>query len=305
MPPFRAIVVFYHVALLDSIARAADRLGVTPSAVSQQVRMLEEQVGTSLVTRSGRNVRLTEAGERYFEEISEHVESIIRSTETMRGIRRPTTITIRATPTIATKWLLPRLGDFLSKEPGTEVHLDGSNEPVDFTRDAVDLEIRHGTGGWPGLHVEPLTSERFLPVCSPSLAGPGALAFEDFVRFRLIQSVKAQIQWGAGFEAVGIDAPRIGARLSFDRSHMAIEAAALGLGIALESELMMESELRSGRLVVPVARTPELRMSTQWLVCPRSNLRKRRVVRLLEWLREQAIEWQSNSPANSLDFLPK
>ncbi|WP_342453170.1 LysR substrate-binding domain-containing protein [Jiella mangrovi] len=223
----------------------------------------------------------------------------------MRGIRKPTTIAIRATPTIATKWLLPRLGDFLAREPGTEVHLDGSNEPVDFTRDAVDLEIRHGTGGWPGLHVEPLTSERFLPVCSPSLAGPGTLSFEDFVRFRLIQSVKAQIQWATGFDAVGIAEPRIAARLSFDRSHMAIEAASLGLGIALESELMMESELRSGRLVVPVSRTPELRMSTQWLVCPRSNLRKRRVVRLLEWLREKAIEWQENSPANSIDFLPK
>ena len=303
MPPFRAIVVFYHVAMLDSIARAADRLGVTPSAVSQQVRALEEQIGASLLTRVGRNVRLTEAGERYFELISENVEGIIRATEAMQGIGTPATLTIRATPTVSTKWLLPRLSNFLESEPNTEIRLDGSNEPVDFTRDAVDLEIRHGTGGWPGLHVEPLATERFLPVCAPSLTGPGSLSPSEVMGFRLIRSVKAQVQWPSWFEALEIAEREPRRRLSFDRSHMAIEAAALGLGIALESELMMESELRSGRLIVPVAVVPELRLSTQWLVCPRANLRRRRVMRLLEWLRAEVAIWQSGSPANSLDFL--
>lgn len=303
MTPFRAIAVFYHVAKLNSIAQAASHLGVTPSAVSQQIRVLEEQVGTMLVTRAGRNIRLTEAGENYFELISDKVDGIIQATATVRGSRAPTTLTIRATPTISTKWLLPRLGKFLAESPGMDIRLDGSNEPVDFTRDQVDLEIRHGLGGWSGLYKEPLVEERFLPVCSPQLAAAGTLSSGDILDFRLIRSVKAQIQWPAWLQANGMQDRNTNSRLSFDRSHMAIDAAALGLGIALESELMMEAELRSGRLVVPVMQTPHLLAATQWMVCPRSNLRRRRVVRLMEWLRAEVAEWKAGSPANTIDFL--
>jgi DNA-binding transcriptional LysR family regulator len=303
MLPFRAIVVFHQVALVESIARAADRLGVTASAVSQQIRVLEEQIGTTLVARTGRNIKLTEAGERYFELISADVEAITRATESMRGIRTAASITIRATPTISTKWLLPRLGRFLEQEPNIEVRLDGSNEPVDFTRDAVDLEIRHGIGGWPGLHTEPLAIERFIPVCAPQLADSKSLEPSDVTNYRLIRSVKAQVQWPTWFEAVGVEPGARSRRLSFDRSHMAVEAAALGLGIALESDLMMEDELRSGRLVIPVKLTPEISISTQWLVCPRSNLRRSRVTRIIEWLRVEARAWQNDTPTNSLEYL--
>lgn len=303
MLPFRAIVTFHQVAVLESIVRAAEKLGVTASAVSQQIRTLEQQVGTSLVTRRGRSIRLTEAGDRYFELISREIETITRATDALRGARTPASITIRATPTISTKWLLPRLHRFLNLEPGLDVRLDGSNEPVDFNRDSVDLEIRHGTGSWPGLHAEPLAIESFLPVCSPALAMAGSLTPSQVGEHRLIRSVKAQVQWPAWFEAMQVEQRAPSRRLSFDRSHMAIEAATLGLGIALESDLMMEDELRNGRLVVPVARSPQLRLSTQWLVCPRANLRRHRVAALIDWLRGEAVQWQASTPANSLDYL--
>lgn len=118
--------------------QAAEELSVTPSAVSQQIRTLEEQIGTTLVARNGRNIRLTEAGERYFDLISEKVEGVIRATEMMRGTRQVANMVIRTTPTIATKWLLPRLGRFLKVMPDTNIRIDGSNEPVDFNRDKVD-----------------------------------------------------------------------------------------------------------------------------------------------------------------------
>lgn len=303
MTSFRAIIVFYHVARLQSIARASEELNVTASAVSQQVRVLEEQTGTTLVVREGRNIRLTEAGEHYFQSIADKVEGILRATEMMQGMRAPSTVVIRATPTISTKWLLPRLGRFLEEMPGTDVRLDGSNEPVDFNRDDVDLEIRHGLGGWTGLYEEPLTEERFLPVCSPSLAEAGSLEPADIPQLRLIRSIKAQVQWPTWLAALQLGEVQAGARLSFDRSHMAIEAASLGLGIALESELMMEAELRSGKLVVPVRQTPRLLARTQWMVCPRSNLRRHRVVRLMEWLREEVVLWKSDNPGDSLEYL--
>ena len=173
MIPFRAISVFYQVATLNSVAAAAEHLGVTPSAVTQQLRALEQQIGTSLVTKVGRKIRLTEAGERYFEMIAEQIEGIIASTRFIQGAKPSTLLTIRATPTISTKWLLPRLPTFLDANPDIDIRLDGTNEPTDFARDLVDIEIRHGTGKWTGLHIEPLVQEQFIPVCSPSVAGRG------------------------------------------------------------------------------------------------------------------------------------
>jgi DNA-binding transcriptional LysR family regulator len=109
MTPSRAISVFYHVATLNSVTAAEQALGVTPSAVSQQIRSLEDQIGTALITRAGRTVKLTEAGERYFELVADQVAGIISSTDLMKGTATATRLTIRATPSISTKWLLPRL----------------------------------------------------------------------------------------------------------------------------------------------------------------------------------------------------
>jgi len=293
--PFRAISVFYQVATLNSVAAAAEHLGVTPSAVTQQLRALEQQIGTSLVTKVGRRIRLTEAGERYFEMIAEQVEGIIASTLLIQGTKTSTLLTIRATPTISTKWLLPRLPAFLEANPDIDIRLDGTNEPTDFARDLVDVEIRHGTGKWTGLHMEPLVEERFLPVCAPSLAGPRSLDAADLNRFRLIHSVKAQVQWNTLFLKAGVADQGVTKRLYFDRSHMAVDAAVLGLGVALESTLMMERELQDGRLVAPLRDLPDMRVTTQWLVCPHANLRRGRVRRFLVWVRERALDWRQSS----------
>ena len=293
--PFRAISVFFHVATLNSVTGAAERLNVTPSAVSQQISVLEKQIGTSLVTRVGRKIRLTEDGERYFELIADQVEGIITSTDLMKGATTSTRLTIRTTPSISTKWLLPRLPGFLENNPDIDLRLDATNEPTDFNRDLVDLEIRHGTGRWPGLHVEPLVEERFLPVCSPKLADAASLDAQDLLNFRLILSVKAQIQWTTWFDHLRIAEAMPLKRLYFDRSHMTVDAAVLGMGVALESNLMMEKELIEKKLIVPVRDVPEMLISTQWIVCPHQNLRRNRVRRFKAWLSEEASKWQSET----------
>lgn len=170
--------------------------------------------------------------------------------------------------------------------------MNGSNEPTDFTREAVDLEIRHGTGSWPSIHVEPLVEESFVPICAPKLANSGALQPKTLLTMRLIRSVKAQVQWSDWFSAAGVDVPSPDFRLSFDRSHMAIDAAGLGFGVALESTLMIGDELASGHLVVPVKSPPEVRIVTQWIVCPHASLHRGRVRRLIEWIRQEAADWQ-------------
>ncbi|WP_151613882.1 LysR substrate-binding domain-containing protein [Sinorhizobium alkalisoli] len=289
--PFRSIAIFYHVATLNSVSAAAQQLNVTPSAISQQIRVLEEQLGSTLVAKVGRKIKLTEAGERYYELISQQVEDIIRSTEMMRGNKTSTLLTIRATPTVSTKWILPRLPRFFDVNPQIDIRLDGSNEPTDFNRDLVDIEIRHGAGRWPGLHVEQLVEERFLPVCSPALASAHSLSATDILQHRLIHSVKAQIQWKSWFAHQGVTHDIPSKRLFFDRSHMVVDAAVLGMGIALESNLMMERELKDGRLVVAVANPPEMRIATQWIVCPYTHLRRTRVKRFIEWIKREAQIW--------------
>jgi DNA-binding transcriptional LysR family regulator len=286
--PVRAIWVFHAAARAGSVSRAAEELGVTPSAVTQQVRALELQLGVTLLTKVGRRVVLTEAGERYFSTITDEIERISEATSAIRGFRSVTALTVRATPTVSNKWLLPRLSSFLDANPELEIRLDGTNEPTDFNREAVDVEIRHGDGRWPGLFVEPLSEESFIPACSPALVAAESLPAADLTRFRLIHSVKSQAQWPAWFRLAGIKPVDRWRRVLFDRSHMAIDAACDGMGIALESTMMMERELASGRLVCPVERPPVIRIVTQWIVCPRDHLRQRKVRRFLEWLRAES-----------------
>jgi LysR family glycine cleavage system transcriptional activator len=208
--PIRAISVFHTAARAGSISRAADELGVTPSAVSQQIHALEAHIGTALMAKAGRGVVLTEAGERYFARIAEEFERITEATQEVRGLRSVTTLVVRATPTLSSKWLLPRLRGFLDAQPDLQLRLDATTEMTEFGRESVDIEIRHGDGRYPGLFVEGLAEERFLPICAPTLQSAGTLAAADLPRARLIHSVKganamaALVRAGGGGGGVGL-----------------------------------------------------------------------------------------------------
>ncbi len=293
--PIRSILVFHAAARSGSISKAAEELSVTPSAVTQQIQSLELQLGITLMNKMGRGIVLTEAGERYFEMITDEIERISDATNTIRGHRTVTTLNIRATPTVSNKWLLPRLKTFLDAHPEIDLRLDGTNEPTDFNRELVDVEIRHGDGRWPGLFVEGLVEETFLPVCSPQLAGLATLKPDDVTKFRLIHSVKSQAQWPRWLKATGITHDFRWQRVLFDRSHMAIDAASDGVGIALESELMMWKELSDGRLICPVERPHLIKLTTQWIVCPRDHLRQRKIKIFLDWIRAERDRWVKGS----------
>ncbi|WP_337269120.1 LysR substrate-binding domain-containing protein [Oryzifoliimicrobium ureilyticus] len=293
--PIRSILVFHAAARSGSISKAADELSVTPSAVTQQIQSLELQLGVTLMNKMGRGIVLTEAGERYFEMIADEIEHITDATNTLRGHRTVTTLNIRATPTLSNKWLLPRLKSFLNTHPEIELRVDGTNEPTDFNRELVDVEIRHGDGRWPGLFVEGLAEETFIPVCSPQLASIGSLQPDEVTHHRLIHSVKSQAQWPRWLKEAGVSHDFRWQRVLFDRSHMAIDAACDGIGIALESELMMWKELSEGRLVCPVKTPHQIALTTQWIVCPRDHLRHRKVKIFLDWIRSQRDAWLEES----------
>jgi LysR family glycine cleavage system transcriptional activator len=292
--PLRAIGVFHAVARSASISKAASELGVTPSAVSQQIHALEVLLGTTLLVKAGRRIKLTEAGERFFEMIADEVEHIVEATDRIRGYHAVTALTVRATPSLATKWLLPRLASFVDAFPHFEVRLDGTNEPTDFTREDVDLEIRHGEGNWPGLFVEGIAEERFTPVCATAYAEAGSIPVGELTSHRLIHSVKSQVQWPVWLKSVGVMTDRRWQRVLFDRSHMAIDAAVAGMGIALESNLMMWRELRDGSLICPVADPPTVTLVSQWIVCPHDHLRHSKVRAFIAWVRKERDEWATS-----------
>lgn len=299
--PFRSIIVFHAVARAGSVSRAAEELRVTPSAVSQQIQALEMHLGTALTVRIGRNISLTEAGERYFEMIGREIEHIADVTQHVRGVRSATTLTVRAAPSVSSKWLLPRLHSFIDANPDIELRLDATNEPTDFHTENVDIEIRHGEGDWPGLFVEALGKERFFPLCTPSLQAAASLTAGELTRHRLIHSVKSQMQWPRWFFEAEIEPEKRWRRVLFDRSFMAIDAALDGIGIALESDLLAWRELRDGRLICPVRHPPAISLTTQWIVCPHNHLRHRKTRTFLDWLRGEREQWRTQS--NSLQIL--
>jgi LysR family glycine cleavage system transcriptional activator len=289
--PLRAIGVFHAVARTGSISRAADELHVTPSAVSQQIQSLEAQLGTALTLKVGRNVALTEAGERFYQMIGREVDRIAEATDWVRGFRSVTTLVVRAAPSLSTKWLLPLLQDFVSAHPNVEVRLDGTTEPTNFGKENVDIEIRHGRGDWPGLYVEGLTEELFFPLCAPQVAAPNSLTPRDLLSHRLIHSVKSQVQWPHWFAAAQVEPAERWRRVLFDRTSMAIDYAAEGGGIALESNLMAWRELASGALICPISNPPLVSMTTQWIVCPHDHLRRGKNLAFLDWVRAQRSAW--------------
>jgi DNA-binding transcriptional LysR family regulator len=291
--PLRAIAVFDVFARCRSLTKAAAELFVTPSAVSQQIHALETHLGATLFQKAGRGVVLTEAGERYFEMIADDVQRIAEATQRIRGFRTRSALTVRTTPTLGSKWLLPRLQRFLDANPDVELRLNATTEATDFSREAVDIEIRHGEGQWPGVFVEGLAQETYFPVCAPRYASAHRMPATDLNQHRLIYSVKAQVQWDQWLAKAGVNPSDDRPRLLFDRSHMAIDAAVDGLGIALESNLMAWRELGEGTLVCPVKNPPLMALTTQWIVCPFDHLRKAQVQLFLDWLRQEREDWQS------------
>lgn len=251
----KAVQAFEAAARLSSFALAADELLVTPSAISHQIKFLEEQVGVRLFHRVHRAVLLTDAGRRYAEEITAAFARIETATRNAGRTEKSDILTIHATPSFATQWLMPRLARFSRQNPDIDVRLNASVDHVDLTREAVDIDIRYGTKLQPaGTMVLPFPPETIVPLCAPSLANglhPIRDA-EDLRHHALIHSEGCLVGWRDWLRLhrkVKLDFTR-GPR--FDRSFMAIGAAVDGLGVCLDSVLLAQRELETGRLVAPL-----------------------------------------------------
>ena len=252
LPPLGTLRAFEAAARHLSFRKAADELGVTPTAISHQIRLLEDVLGLALFIRQVRQVALTDVGERLYPTLRDGFDSFDRALADLAPAPRRAAVTLTATMQFTARRLLPALGSFRERFPDFNLRLHSSDEPVDLTAGLADVAVRYGRGPFDGLVGQPLFSERFGLLCSPKLdlSGPEALARATLlhVEWRRPANAPDWRRWArlAGMEGLAVDE---GPRFSSD-DH-ALQAAVAGHGVAIGSLILARPEIEAGLLVHP------------------------------------------------------
>ncbi len=250
IPNFVLLRAFESAARLGSFASAAAELSLTPSAISHQVRELEEVFGKPLFHRRHRRVDLTEEGARLADGLTRVMNALEASCAEVSLAPTGQVLSLYCAPSFAAKWLSPRLPEFARRHPDIAIRLTSAAEPLDLIRAReIDVAISYGSAVQrTGIEVRALGQEFIVPLCSPSLLAGGRNARDIISTSNLIDSQLSRVNWRDWFAMNGLTTqPRV--NQSFDRAALAISAAVDGLGIALESTRFAQKELAKGELV--------------------------------------------------------
>ena len=286
LPPLNGLRAFEAAARHMSFTRAAAELNVTQTAVSHQIRRLEEQLGLVLFIRRNRALELTRDAQDYLPSIRSAFEDLRRATARLRREELDGRLTVSTTASLATKWLVSRVAAFQDTHPGMEVRITTSTHLVDFRREEVDIAVRYGRGTWPGLRAHWLMAEHIFPVCAPSLLTEGNTlrAPEDLAHQTLLHATVSREDWQLWLTAAGLP-PSIATRrgMTFDQGFMAIQAALEGLGVALGRFHLVEADLAAGRLVAPFDMVVP-QDAGYYIVAPETTADSPKIARFRDWL---------------------
>jgi LysR family transcriptional regulator, glycine cleavage system transcriptional activator len=285
-PPLTQLRAFETAARMLSFTAAAIELNQTQGAISHQVNALEARLDVKLFDREPRGLKLTETGGRYLPLVRDSLERL-RTAEDLIRLERPSVLTVTVSPNFASKWLVPRLGSFSLTHPNLDLRISASLQHVDFSREDIDLAVRHGTGDWPELHVTRLCAQELFPTCAPSFlqAGQPIRTPADLTNRVLIHD-RSRKHWHDWLAAFGI-APAANERGPvFDQTALAIDAALAGQGIALARSALASLDLISGRLVRPLQEALPADFS-YWIVCRKSAASAAKISQFRSWLIEQ------------------
>ena len=305
LPPLNALRVFHAVVQHKSLRQAADELLVTPQAVGQQIKLLENMLQVTLFERKGRSVELTEAAiilshfvKAGFDEFTEGVRRVTKVPARDR-------LNLNASPYFAKHYLLPRLALFREILPGADLRLTTMVDLPDFARDDIDLAIQWGYDNWADHEARLLVPDPKI-ICCTATIGAGIKSAQDLTRFTLLDTVKSKRLWPDILRHLAVEYEG-GDRIGFDDAATTRRAALQGIGIGLVSVIDADEDIRSGALVAPLGRDVLMEMPPDqvpgfYLVVPRAHLRVKPVAALHRWLIAQ--DWTSELPLTAVPSQP-
>jgi LysR family glycine cleavage system transcriptional activator len=289
LPPLNALRFFEVAARHRSFVRAAEELHVTPAAVSQQIKLLEDHLGVTLFKR-GKTLVLNEAATDALNLVSDAFDQLERAMLRVRSGSIAGPLTVSAPPVFAARWLIPRLGDFYARYPDVEIHLLATKRVVDFSMEEVDMAIRFGSDIHPGLSVERLMPEMIVPVATSKLAKSIKIP-ADLARTKLVEDewhVMRGIfpEWETLLASLGVVDVPLNIR-RFGDTDLALQAAVTGLGVTLTWHSLVIDDIKSGKLVQILNHSIPTDLSFQ-LVMPKNKRILNKVAAFRAWLFEQA-----------------
>ena len=283
--PLNALRVFIAVARYGGVSRAAEALHLTHSAVSHQIRALQEELGVTLFEKRGRGLALASEAFAFASRVEAAFNEIEQATRELAAGRR-TRLRISTIPSFAARWLLPRLGDFISSCPEVDVEVESSPRLADIKGGEIDIAVRFGSGRYPGLFSELLMHDSLFPVCSPEFARVHHLGDPASIDgLPLLHSDNEPWSWW--FHAAGIAAEEPGRGLMFSDSALMLQAAISGQGLGLARQTIASDAIRSGLLVRPFRALAESPHS-YFFVCRKEKLESPPVARFRAWIFSQA-----------------
>jgi len=284
LPSLSALRAFEAAARHESAKQAAEELSVTATAISHQIRLLEESLGVALFLRKPRKLELTDPGQELQQVLETAFDSIATTVERLRSGPCRQAITLSTTPAIAVRWLVPWVCLLRDSHPNIDLRFHTSHEPVALDGVTADVAIRYGDGRWPGLVAEKLFDNTFVPVCSPQLGLQEAadLSKHSLIHFRAQGAVSAPIHWASWQKLANVPGLDVSAGLVFSDETHAISAAIGGQGVALMSRQLIEGELREGRLVQPFG--PVMEGKPFHLVYPEARRDDPTVLAVRDWV---------------------
>ncbi|GAB5462514.1 LysR substrate-binding domain-containing protein [Hoeflea alexandrii] len=296
--PLNALRVFEAVARHGSFSRAAEELGMTQTAVSYQIKLLEEHIGEQLFLRQPRRIVNTETAERMLPSVSKGFEHL---GDAMLAAVQPSsqTLEIHSSPTFASHWLARNLGSFQLAWPGTAVRLLRVSKITDFNRDPADISIRWGVGPWPEHECHLLGRFSYAPMLSPALAASAGGITEPRHLLRLPIIGAQQDSWQTWFASAGLEPPDLSVhkRHNYIEQDLCANAALAGQGVAILNHIYFAEELASGRLIAPFNHHCSDDIGI-WLVHPASRRNNPKIKAFREWiLAAVSADMQRTEPA--------
>lgn len=295
LPPISALCAIEAVARLGSVTKAAAEIGLTQSAVSHNIRLVEETLGVTLFRRDASGTEVLARGETLAGAIQEGLTRIADAIAAIRRNDAGPSLTISVLPGFAVKWLFPRLVRFDEANPNIELSITTTANLVDFDTAEATVALRYGTGEYPGLHVERLFGEEMFPVCSPAYAavearllrGPADLEQHVLLHDEIWPLKPTVPGWRTWLDLAGHPDVKAEHGRHYSQSNISLQAAIAGLGVALGRSPLVLDDLAEGRLVRPFGPA----MSTgyaYYFVCPRQALAIEKIKVFRQWLLEEA-----------------